>query len=55
MEYRSLRGERGELCYQVGVERYFDANSAARRGRYFDATSGEKWLNVVVDRAGSCR
>ena len=55
MEYRSIRGERGELCYQVGVEHYLDTTSDERRGRYSDANSDEKWLNVVADRAGSCR
>ena len=43
MEYRTLRGERGELCYLVGVQ------------HYFNATSDEKQVSVVVDRAGSCR
>jgi len=43
MEYRSLRGERGELCYQVGVERYFNT-----------VTYDEKGVYVMVDRADSC-
>jgi hypothetical protein len=55
MEYRSILGERGDLCYVVGVERHLDATSDEKRARYNDANSGEKWLNVGVDKAGSCR